>query len=42
MKKWNQIWDYLYENCRDLPIYISGAAVLLSMLTIVITLIKKS
>lgn len=30
------MWDYLYENCRDLPIYISILAIIISIVTIVI------
>ena len=36
------MWDYLYENCRDLPLYISIAAVVISIASMIIGLISKS
>ena len=29
------MWDYLYENCRDLPLYISILAIIISVIKIV-------
>lgn len=42
MKWWNNMWDYLYENCRDLPIYLSIASIVISVATMIIGFIGKS
>lgn len=35
MKFFNKMWDYLYENCRDLPIYLNIATIVIAIIAMI-------